>query len=199
MRDERGFFARIFDRERVRRARTRVRVAQASVSFNARRGTLRGMHLQRRRTRRRSSSAACAGAVYDVVVDLRAGSPTQLAWLASSSLRRRNALYLPPGLRARLPDPRGRMRARVPDLDARTSRRRGRRALGRSASASRGPSRRRVSERDAAFPRPRCGSRPRAEGHGRARMTDDRARLRAGESRGRGDGWSRMKRSPPTR
>jgi dTDP-4-dehydrorhamnose 3,5-epimerase len=97
--DERGLFARTYDMREFAEHGLEFDVAQASVSFNARRGTLRGMHLQTPPHGEAKLIRCVAGSVHDVVVDLRAGSPTQLQWLeVELSVRRRNALYLPPGL-----------------------------------------------------------------------------------------------------
>jgi dTDP-4-dehydrorhamnose 3,5-epimerase len=97
--DSRGFFARTYSRAELAEHGIDLDVVQASVSFNERRGTLRGMHLQRPPSEEAKLVRCVAGAVHDVVVDLRPGSPTQLRWLALElSAKRRNALYIPPGL-----------------------------------------------------------------------------------------------------
>jgi dTDP-4-dehydrorhamnose 3,5-epimerase len=97
--DERGLFARTYGRNEFAEHRLEFEVAQASVSFNARRGTLRGLHLQTPPYEEAKLIRCVAGSVHDVVVDLRAGSPTQFRWLeVELSSERRNALYLPPGL-----------------------------------------------------------------------------------------------------
>ena len=65
------------------------------MSFNARRGTLRGLHLQVAPCEEAKLVRCLAGTVHDVVVDLRTDSPTQLAWLALElSSARRNAVYM---------------------------------------------------------------------------------------------------------
>lgn len=97
--DERGFFARTYARVELAAEGIELEVAQASVSFNARRGTLRGMHLQTPPHEEAKLVRCVAGSVHDVVVDLRAGSPTQLRWLTVAlSAERRNAIYIPQGL-----------------------------------------------------------------------------------------------------
>ena len=96
--DVRGLFARTFDAAEFAERGLPLAVAEASVSFNARRGTLRGLHLQVAPHEEAKLVRCLAGAVHDVVVDLRAGSPTQLEWLALElSAQRRNAVYVPPG------------------------------------------------------------------------------------------------------
>ena len=97
--DERGFFARTYARDEFAERGIAFTVEQASVSYNPRRGTLRGMHLQLPPHEEAKLVRCLAGAVYDVVVDLRAGSPTRLRWCAVElTSARRNALYIPNGL-----------------------------------------------------------------------------------------------------
>lgn len=97
--DARGLFARTYSREEFAQNGLDFEIAQASVSFNASRGTLRGMHLQTPPHEEAKLVRCLAGSVHDVVVDLRAGSVTQLRWLAVAlSAERRNAIYIPPGL-----------------------------------------------------------------------------------------------------
>ena len=96
--DERGLFARTFDRAELADAGLPLVVEQASVSFNTRRGTLRGMHFQAPPHEEAKLVRCVTGSAYDVVVDLRDESPTRLAWLAVDlSAPSRNAVYVPPG------------------------------------------------------------------------------------------------------
>ena len=68
------------------------------MSFNTRRGTLRGLHLQVAPHEEAKLVRCLAGTVHDVVVDLREGSPTRLAVAGARALgQRRNAVYMPPG------------------------------------------------------------------------------------------------------
>lgn len=97
--DERGLFARTYCRREFAERGISFEVAQSSVSFNTRRGTLRGMHLQAPPHEEAKLVRCVAGSVYDAVVDLRAGSPTQFQWVAVElAADRRNALYVPTGL-----------------------------------------------------------------------------------------------------
>jgi dTDP-4-dehydrorhamnose 3,5-epimerase len=96
--DERGFFARMYSRSELAEHGIGFDIVQTSVSFNSRRGTLRGMHLQTAPHEEAKFIRCLAGSVHDVVVDLRAGSPTQLQSLAVElSAERRNALFVPEG------------------------------------------------------------------------------------------------------
>jgi dTDP-4-dehydrorhamnose 3,5-epimerase len=97
--DERGLFARTFDRAAFAERGLELGVEQASVSFNTRRGTLRGLHLQAPPHEEAKLVRCVAGSVFDVVVDLRSGSATQLRWLSVElSAERRNAIYISSGL-----------------------------------------------------------------------------------------------------
>jgi dTDP-4-dehydrorhamnose 3,5-epimerase len=72
-------------------------MVQASISRNERRGTVRGMHLQLPPSREAKLVRATRGAIYDVIIDLRPGSPTYLRHFGVELRSRRyNALYVPP-------------------------------------------------------------------------------------------------------
>jgi dTDP-4-dehydrorhamnose 3,5-epimerase len=74
--DERGFFARTYDVEQL------GAVVQMSTSFNARAGTLRGLHFQADPHGEDKLVRCTRGAVFDVAVDLRPGSATLHRWHA---------------------------------------------------------------------------------------------------------------------
>lgn len=78
--DERGSFARTFAADEFERRGLDPRVAQCSVSFNPRRGTLRGLHYQADPHGECKLIRCTRGGVYDVLVDLRPGSPTYCGW-----------------------------------------------------------------------------------------------------------------------
>jgi dTDP-4-dehydrorhamnose 3,5-epimerase len=91
--DERGFFARTYDLEAL------GPVVQMSTSFNARAGTLRGLHYQAEPHGEAKLVRCTRGAIWDVAVDLRRGSATRHGWHAVE-LNEDNglALFVPPGL-----------------------------------------------------------------------------------------------------
>ena len=97
--DDRGFFARSFCRDEFEARGLDPRVVQCDISFNARRGTLRGMHYQAAPFAEAKLVRCTQGAIHDVIVDLRPGSPTFKQHfgvdLAAGSHR---ALYVPEGL-----------------------------------------------------------------------------------------------------
>ncbi|HKP89362.1 MAG TPA: dTDP-4-dehydrorhamnose 3,5-epimerase [Thermoleophilaceae bacterium] len=97
--DERGLFARTFDAEAFADRGLSASYAQCSTSFNHRAGTLRGLHYQADPHGECKLVRCTAGAAFDVMVDLRAGSPTHGAWHAVElSQDNRRAVYVPPGV-----------------------------------------------------------------------------------------------------
>jgi len=96
--DDRGFFARSFCADELARAGLHTDFPQGNVSFNRRRHTLRGMHYQAAPHGEVKIVGCTAGAILDVVVDLRAGSPTRLGWCAVELTPATGAqLYIPAG------------------------------------------------------------------------------------------------------
>ena len=96
--DQRGFFARTFCARDFEKQGLATRFVQSSISFNARAGTLRGMHFQLPPHRETKLVRCTAGAVWDAIVDLRVGSPTRLRWYgAELSAENRRMLYIPAG------------------------------------------------------------------------------------------------------
>ena len=97
--DERGFFARSFCQEEFRAHGLRADIAQCNVSWNARRGTLRGLHYQARPHEEAKLVRCTRGAMWDVAVDLREGSPTRHRWHAVElTADNHKALYIAEGL-----------------------------------------------------------------------------------------------------
>lgn len=74
--DARGFFMRTFCREEFRAHGIDFPVAQANVSFNPRKGTLRGLHYQAEPHGEAKVVSCTRGSLFDVLVDLRRDSPT---------------------------------------------------------------------------------------------------------------------------
>ena len=96
--DERGFFARTFCHDEFAEHGLVADYAQSSVSFNKRKGTLRGMHFQKKPHEETKLVRCTMGAIYDVIVDLRPGSPTQTRWFGIElSAVNRRAFYVPKG------------------------------------------------------------------------------------------------------
>jgi len=97
--DERGFFARSWSAEEFKDRGLAAQMAQCSISFNTRKGTLRGMHYQSEPHAEAKVVRCSAGAMYDVLVDLRRGSPTYCRWFGVElSPDNRKLLYVPEGI-----------------------------------------------------------------------------------------------------
>jgi dTDP-4-dehydrorhamnose 3,5-epimerase len=94
--DERGFFARTFDRDEFQARGLDPAVVQCNTSYNAKAGTLRGLHYQARPHGEPKLIRCVRGAIYDVAVDLRPDSPTHGHWFGVElSAENRRALYVP--------------------------------------------------------------------------------------------------------
>jgi dTDP-4-dehydrorhamnose 3,5-epimerase len=99
MHDERGWFARTFASEDFEAQGLEPAVVHCNVSFNARAGTLRGMHYQNEPHGECKLVRCTRGAIYDVALDLRPGSNTYLRWHAVELTdENRLALYIPDGV-----------------------------------------------------------------------------------------------------
>jgi dTDP-4-dehydrorhamnose 3,5-epimerase len=98
MGDERGLFARTFcAREFIEHGLT-SRLVQCSVSYNHRKGTLRGLHYQRPPQEEAKLVRCTAGSVYDVIVDLRPDSATYLQpFGVELSAKTRRTIFVPEG------------------------------------------------------------------------------------------------------
>ena len=97
--DERGFFARTACVDEFAAHGVEVSFPQANVSHNTRRGTLRGMHYAVAPAAESKLVRCVVGAVYDVIVDLRVGSPTRHQWFGVELSRANGrAMYVPNGV-----------------------------------------------------------------------------------------------------
>jgi dTDP-4-dehydrorhamnose 3,5-epimerase len=97
-RDERGFFARSFCETELGKAGLHTHYPQGNVSYNAAKHTLRGMHYQAAPHGEVKIVGCTAGAILDVVVDLRRDSATRFQWLAVELTPASGAqLYIPAG------------------------------------------------------------------------------------------------------
>lgn len=96
--DERGFFARTWCADVYRANGLNPCVAQSSVSLNTRRGTLRGLHYQAAPQEEAKLVRCARGSIFDVIVDLRADSPTYTRWYAVTlTAENGRMLYVPEG------------------------------------------------------------------------------------------------------
>jgi dTDP-4-dehydrorhamnose 3,5-epimerase len=97
-RDERGFFARAFCTDEFAAHGLDPAVVQANLSGNARLGTVRGLHWQDPPAHEAKTIRCIAGRIFDVVVDVRRGSPTHGRWAgAELSPENHRMLHVPAG------------------------------------------------------------------------------------------------------
>ena len=97
--DARGFFARTWSAGEFAARGLRSTLAQCSLSYNRRAGTLRGMHYQLPPRDEAKVVRCVRGAIYDVLVDLRPSSPTFRRWIARElTSENRLSLYIPEGV-----------------------------------------------------------------------------------------------------
>ena len=96
--DERGFFARSFCAEEFTARGLAAHFPQCSVSFNARKGTLRGLHFQTAPHDEEKLVRCTGGAIFDVIADLRPDSPGHRHWFGIElSASNHRSLYIPKG------------------------------------------------------------------------------------------------------
>ncbi len=96
--DERGFFARAFAEEEFAAHGLPVRYPHLNLSRNTHAGTLRGLHYNASPWREAKVIRCTSGAIWDVIVDLRAGSSTRFRWFGLElTAERGDALFVPEG------------------------------------------------------------------------------------------------------
>lgn len=97
--DERGFFARSWCADEFAKHGLNARLEQCNISYNKKRGTLRGMHYQTNPFPEAKLVRCTMGAIYDVILDLRRDSATFRSWEAFElSAANRRMLYIPEGV-----------------------------------------------------------------------------------------------------
>jgi len=97
--DDRGFFSRTFCRDEFEKHGLNPNVAQCNLSYNRKRGTLRGMHYQVAPRQETKLVCCVSGSIFDVIIDLRPHSPTYCQWTTFELVGwgRRSMLYVPEG------------------------------------------------------------------------------------------------------
>ncbi len=96
--DDRGFFARTWCKKEFLAQGLNPELVQCNISFNRKKGTLRGMHHQVAPHQEAKLVRCTAGAIYDVLVDLRPLSPTFKSWVGVElSAENRKMIYVPEG------------------------------------------------------------------------------------------------------
>lgn len=96
--DERGGFRRIFCQKEFSKIGIEFKIVQVNQSFNQKRGTLRGMHFQKEPKAEDKIVQCLRGAIYDVALDLRRGSPSFGQWIAEElDEKNKKMIYIPKG------------------------------------------------------------------------------------------------------
>lgn len=94
--DERGFFARSWCQKEFTERGLNPNLVQCNISFNLKKGTLRGMHYQTKPYEEAKLVRCTMGAIHDVIIDLRPESPTFKQWVAVElTAENRKMLYIP--------------------------------------------------------------------------------------------------------
>lgn len=97
-RDHRGFFARSWCRREFEAHGLSLDFVQANISFNRSKGTLRGLHYQKEPFAEDKLVRCTRGSVFDVIIDLRPGSPSKGRWFGLElSAENHRALLVPKG------------------------------------------------------------------------------------------------------
>lgn len=96
--DHRGWFMETYSEKTLAELGIHCRFVQDNQSFTARKGTLRGLHFQNDPMSQAKLVRVTRGAVKDVAVDLRRGSPTYLLWIAAElSEENKRMMFIPRG------------------------------------------------------------------------------------------------------
>jgi dTDP-4-dehydrorhamnose 3,5-epimerase len=98
LRDERGYFTRVFCADAFAANNLNTSWVQANTSFSLARGTVRGLHFQRPPASEVKLVRCVHGSIMDVIVDLRSGSPTfGRHEMVELDAAKQNAVYIPKG------------------------------------------------------------------------------------------------------
>lgn len=96
--DHRGYFMETYHKERYANAGINIEFVQDNMSFSAQKGTLRGLHWQNAPKSQSKLVTCTKGAVVDVAVDIRKGSPTYKKWVSVElSAENKRQFFIPQG------------------------------------------------------------------------------------------------------
>lgn len=96
--DERGYFGRFFCSRELKQHGIDFNIAQSNISYNKKKGTLRGMHLQLAPNEEAKLVHCVSGSIYDVIIDMRENSPTYCQWFGTElSAENGIMIYIPKG------------------------------------------------------------------------------------------------------
>jgi dTDP-4-dehydrorhamnose 3,5-epimerase len=96
--DERGFFARAFCQKELSSVGLHSHFVQNNISYNKKKGTVRGMHFQEAPHEEVKIVRCMSGAIYDVIIDLRPSSSSYKKWIGVElNATERMMIYIPKG------------------------------------------------------------------------------------------------------
>lgn len=95
--DVRGFFARAWSDYEFEAAGLNARFLESNLSFNEKKGTLRGMHYQLPPHHQTKLVRCTRGSIYDVIIDIRPESPTFKQWIAKELSAENHLMFYVPG------------------------------------------------------------------------------------------------------
>lgn len=96
--DERGFFARTWCKREFETHGLNPNLVQCNISFNKKKGTIRGMHYQCAPYEEAKLVRCTKGKIYDVIIDIRPDSPTFKKWISLElSADNHKSVYIPEG------------------------------------------------------------------------------------------------------
>ncbi len=96
--DERGFFARTWDENKIKEKGLNSKIVQCSISFNLKKGTLRGMHFQKNPYQETKIVSCTKGSIFDVIIDLRSNSNTYKEWFGIKlNSNEHKSIFIPEG------------------------------------------------------------------------------------------------------
>jgi len=98
IKDERGFFARTWCQKEFQEIGLNFDLVQCNISYNKRKGTVRGMHYQASPFDEAKLVRCVRGSIYDVIIDLRSNSTSRMQWTAVElTADNKRMLYIPEG------------------------------------------------------------------------------------------------------
>lgn len=94
--DHRGSFAKIFSEKEFKKNGIDFKIREVNKSFSIKKGTIRGMHFQRKPKEESKIMSCLRGRIYNVVIDIRQGSKTYGKWFSVELSEDNNKMLLVP-------------------------------------------------------------------------------------------------------
>ncbi len=95
--DKRGYFQRIYDAAEFKKQRISLGIVQINQSMSIRKGTIRGLHMQKSPKSEYKLIQCIKGSIFDVVIDLRSKSKTYGQWLGKVLEANKEMMFVPKG------------------------------------------------------------------------------------------------------